>query len=217
MRRTRAPLWVGFLVGAAAVAGVGCDAGELEAFAESLGSWSPPAASPAGPPDVEPLPFDEGARDLRRKRAAARSEDKHLLVVFGADWCPYCRAVSAALADGAVHAYVEDEYEVVQLDVGERRPGSTGMRLLRRYAREATGGIPYAVVLDSRHRVVSEGHPPQEAGELLGWLEQHRAEEGTRAIGGRGRSQGRGRRGNGGPVRISDVRPPASDLPVRLR
>lgn len=56
--------------------------------------------------------------DLQAARAEARQQDRPMLVVFGADWCTYCRKMEqTTLADQALSKYINDSFIPVHLDL----------------------------------------------------------------------------------------------------
>jgi thioredoxin 1 len=68
-----------------------------------------------------PHPYDETAdahRSLAAAIAAAKGSGKKVLVDFGANWCPDCRALAGILGVDRVQAYVKAHYEVAVIDVG---------------------------------------------------------------------------------------------------
>jgi thiol-disulfide isomerase/thioredoxin len=66
-------------------------------------------------------PYDEDANAqamvAAAKQTAARTHKK-IMVVFGANWCPDCRALSGVLALDDVHEWADKHYVVVEVDVG---------------------------------------------------------------------------------------------------
>ena len=94
-----------------------------------------------------PLPFDENAdakADLERALAAAKASGTPVLVIFGANWCPDCRALDKALSTGKNAELVCREFKVVKVDVGQF---DRNLDLAARYGNPVRKGIPAAVVL----------------------------------------------------------------------
>jgi thiol:disulfide interchange protein len=91
------------------------------------------------------------------ERAAA--EGKHVLVVFGADWCQDSAALEDLFAHPLVSALLEAGFEVVHLDAGNR---DRHVALARGWGLDYAAGLPTVAVLDPRGELL---HATQ-AGEL---------------------------------------------------
>jgi thioredoxin 1 len=115
----------------------------------------------------QPLPgmhvYDETAdpaKDLQSALAKARAEHKRVLVVFGANWCPDCRAL-----DGEFHGtsptaeLVGKRYEIVKVDVGDF---DKNLDFAKLYGEPIKKGIPSIVVVTPTNEVVYQ----TKAGEL---------------------------------------------------
>src|SRR5438105_9030091 len=101
-----------------------------------------------------PLPYDEAAdprADLERALTAAKSEQKPVLVIFGANWCPDCRALDSALTSGKNADLVGREFKVVKVDVGQF---DRNLDIAARYGNPIKKGIPAAVVLSPQAEVI---------------------------------------------------------------
>jgi len=100
-----------------------------------------------------PLPYDTTAdahRDVQQALAAARSQDKDVLVIFGANWCEDCRELDRAL-HGSSAALIDSRFIVVKIDVGNF---DRNLDLANRYGNPIHKGIPAAVVLTPGERVM---------------------------------------------------------------
>jgi thiol-disulfide isomerase/thioredoxin len=84
----------------------------LMAAATQVLSLALAAADPYPPPA-------NAAADLQRARARAGRSGKLLMVVFGGNWCPDCRALHDRLHESPVREYVEAHFEVVNVNIGE--------------------------------------------------------------------------------------------------
>ena len=109
------------------------------------------------------MPYDESAdpqRDLQTALAKARKENKRVLVVFGANWCPDCRALDHEFhAGGKTDALVAERYEVVKVDVGRF---DKNLDFAKLYGEPIKKGIPSVVVVTPANEVVYQ----TKAGEL---------------------------------------------------
>lgn len=101
-----------------------------------------------------PLPYDEKAdanADVERALAAAKASGTPVLVIFGANWCPDCRALDKALNSGKNAELVGREFKVVKVDVGQF---DRNLDLAARYGNPVKKGIPAAVVLSPQGEVL---------------------------------------------------------------
>jgi thiol-disulfide isomerase/thioredoxin len=105
---------------------VGVIGAAMMALAASGAAFGAPqqAGAPVIAPDAiqaAPHPYDEAAdahRSLAAAIAAAKLSGKRVLVDFGANWCPDCRALGGIMDLDRVQAYVRAHYEVAIIDVG---------------------------------------------------------------------------------------------------
>lgn len=148
-----------------------------ETAAEPETSAGPEAAAepqavvePEGPPPEVATPYDEAAdaaRDIERALAAVRGTDERVLLVFGANWCNWCRRLEHVLRHHPdVSAALEAGFEVVHVDTGARGSGRNAA-VNERYGNPTQHGLPVLVVLDA-------------AGEMLLTQETGSLEEGDR-------------------------------------
>jgi protein disulfide-isomerase len=94
------------------------------------------------------MPYDEHANaraDVQQAIAAAKSDHKDVLLVFGANWCPDCRELDKALR-GSSQALLAGRFEVVKVDVGNF---NKNLDLAGEYGNPIKSGIPAIVVLAS--------------------------------------------------------------------
>jgi thiol-disulfide isomerase/thioredoxin len=100
-------------------------------------------------------PYDEQA-DARQAIATAlqhASEDqKHILLDFGANWCPDCVALERMMEQEPLHSFLEENYHVVPVDVGE---WDTNLAIAAEYGNPIEAGIPALVILDPAGQVLT--------------------------------------------------------------
>ena len=88
-----------------------------------------------------PRPFDGQAdsEGMISTALADMSADKKLLLTFGANWCSDSRKLAAAYEQQPLAALLEQNYNVVFIDVGQR---DNNMQLAADYNVPVMGGIP---------------------------------------------------------------------------
>ncbi len=100
------------------------------------------------------LPYDESAdakATVRQALSAAASDQRPVLVIFGANWCEDCRALDQALKSGRNAELIAGSFRVVKVDVGRF---DRNLDLDRTYGDPIRKGIPAAVVLSADDRVL---------------------------------------------------------------
>jgi thiol-disulfide isomerase/thioredoxin len=107
-------------------------------------------AAPAAQRLIYP-PSDPSA-DIASALAAASADGSHVIVDFGADWCPDCRVLARLFEDPAVAPYLEENFHVVHVDVGRR---DKHLDAVARYGATAGDWIPAIVVLDAAGRTIA--------------------------------------------------------------
>jgi thiol:disulfide interchange protein len=85
----------------------------------------------------------DGAAQIAAAAAEAKATGKRVLVMFGGNWCRWCRALDAALATGEAKAALERGFVLVHVD------SETNLALNERYGDPFRFGFPVLVVLDS--------------------------------------------------------------------
>lgn len=97
--------------------------------------------------------YDETANavaDLKQARETARSTGRSVLVVFGANWCPYCRSLAKAL-DAEAGRRLQQDFVVVKVDVGQF---DKNMDLVEAYDDPLREGLPGAAVVNTDDKAV---------------------------------------------------------------
>ena len=109
-------------------------------------------SKPATKPST--TPFNETAdatKDLTAALAQSQADKKNLLVIFGANWCPYCRALIQSFEQEPVASFLDGCFHAIRIDVGE---GKKNLDLSARFGYPNAGGIPAGVIVDSSGNVV---------------------------------------------------------------
>jgi thiol-disulfide isomerase/thioredoxin len=105
-----------------------------------------------GAAQAPPLyPVGDARADIAAGLAAAKREGKHVILDFGADWCPDCRVLDVILKDPAAKPFVDANFVIVRIDVGRRdRNGD----LAAQYRATSGEWIPALVALDSSGEIL---------------------------------------------------------------
>lgn len=100
-----------------------------------------------------PWPYDEKADaggDIQHALAAAQSDHRNVLLIFGANWCSDCRALDKAMHGSSQHL-IQNRFDVVKIDVGNF---DKNLYLAKRYGNPIAKGIPALVVIDAGNHVL---------------------------------------------------------------
>ena len=129
-------------------------------------------------------PASDAARDVAAALAAARKDGRHVLLDFGADWCPDCRVLGALFEDPAVAAVLKRDFHVVRIDVGRRDRNAD---VVEKYGATSGDWIPALVVLaadgtrlaitDTQVRVTRRTTPAELVALLQQWAPKARVRE----------------------------------------
>lgn len=82
----------------------------------------------------------------------ARTTDRRVMVVFGADWCGDAAAFAKALAHPLVAPLVEMGFEVVTLDIGAR---DRHVQIAQGWGIDYTAGVPAVAILDADGELIT--------------------------------------------------------------
>lgn len=137
------------LAASAAAAALALAASSALAQASEAAVAPASAATPAAAPATA-LPYDEKAdarADVQAALAAAQVSGKPVVVVFGANWCPDCRALDKALKNEPNAALMASSFHVVKVDVGQF---DKNLDVAKTYGDAIKKGIPAAAVLSPK-------------------------------------------------------------------
>jgi thiol:disulfide interchange protein len=99
-------------------------------------------------------PYDEKA-DAHQQITAAIAEGakahRNVILVFGANWCPDCRALDAQMHKEELAALIATNYEVVKVDVGQLNKNQD---ISQKYHVPLEHGIPALAVLNRRGKLL---------------------------------------------------------------
>ena len=152
----------------------------LPLLAFLLGLFSSCATAP---PYDGPGPFDKTADangDVQRSISAARKAGKHVLLVYGANWCSdSTRTIAVLQSDPQIAAVLRESYVMTRIDVGPKGTGRNA-DLVARYHATIDKGIPVLVVLDGSGSLLNDTRQERlkdsdhkRPGRILGFLQQH--------------------------------------------
>jgi thiol-disulfide isomerase/thioredoxin len=123
----------------------------LFAFALLLG-FMPPAAPAQEYKALGPDIFDPRARGEELIDGAlvqAAREGRRVLVLFGANWCPWTRRLHRALsADAEVLSTLRRGFVLVYVDANTRKDKKRNAAVIEKYGNPLRFGIPVFVVLE---------------------------------------------------------------------
>jgi thiol-disulfide isomerase/thioredoxin len=97
-------------------------------------------------------PPADAAADIAAAVATAKNDGKHVLIDFGADWCPDCRVLATLFDDPAVAPIVEQNFHVVHVDIGRRDKNAD---VVAKYQATSDAWIPAVVILDGSATVLA--------------------------------------------------------------
>ncbi|MFK7989797.1 MAG: thioredoxin family protein [Sandaracinaceae bacterium] len=125
---------------------------ETQPAAETAEADPHPAEDPADPPPEVEAPYDEDAdaqADIDAALASAGADNKRVLLMFGANWCPWCRRLEHTFRNAPdVTSELTESYHLIHVDIGARH-SDTNRDVARRYGDPLSQGLPCLVVLNA--------------------------------------------------------------------
>jgi len=98
---------------------------------------------------ARPAIYDEsadGAKQVADALAKAEKDNRHVLLMFGANWCGWCHRLHKLFeSDAPIAAKLKQDFVVVLIDVNKGHNDD----LDRRYGKPTRFGLPALVVLDA--------------------------------------------------------------------
>ena len=98
-------------------------------------------------PEYQYLPSNSVLEEINQKRNAAISNNKRLMVVFGAEWCHDSRGLSHRFSTPKMNALLQQQYEIVFVDVGYL---STGFEAIKQLNQPIYYGTPAVLIVDPK-------------------------------------------------------------------
>jgi protein disulfide-isomerase len=104
-------------------------------------------------------PYDEHADAksvIEQAASVAKQQNKPMVIVFGANWCPDCRALSNAIEHGSDAAKIAQKFKLVKVNVGNFDKNIT---IANAYGNPISGGIPGAAILTPNQQLIYVTQP----------------------------------------------------------
>lgn len=92
-------------------------------------------------------PEADAAEDIAAALVRAEAANKNVLLMFGGNWCPWCRMLHQTFQENtAVNEKLNAYFELVMIDLGRR---DKNMDLDKKYGEPNKLGLPALVILNS--------------------------------------------------------------------
>ncbi len=102
---------------------------------------------------ADTMPYDEAANaraDIAAALKQAKQQKKHVLLVFGANWCKDCRELARKMGEGSLAQHVSRQYVVTKVDIGN---WDRNQDVAADYGNPSKKGIPAVAVLDAKGKL----------------------------------------------------------------
>ena len=95
---------------------------------------------------------DLSTSDLETFVTSTINKNKQPIVIFGANWCPDCRILSAVLDLKTVKNFIDKNFEILYIDLGRY---DINMELMESFEIMPQQGIPRVVILNKDREVLN--------------------------------------------------------------
>ncbi len=99
-------------------------------------------------------PYDESAdakQVIDTAIAEAKLQKVPVVIIFGANWCPDCRALNESIEHGKKAAQLAKTFKIVKVDVGNF---DKNLDIAQRYGNPIQIGIPGAAILSTENQAL---------------------------------------------------------------
>lgn len=123
----------------------------------AIGAGPAAGQAPAGQSGARPAIYDAGL-DVKARIAeavkTAQAENRHILLQFGANWCPWCHRLHDLFqTDPAIRELLAKSFHVIMVDTGGRNTPLINQDLVDQYHVRSLG-LPALVVLGPKGEVL---------------------------------------------------------------
>jgi thioredoxin-related protein len=103
------------------------------------------------------VPAQDARAALADTLSRASSDDKQVFLTFGAPWCGWCHQLADWMAQPEVSTILDRDFVVAKIDI-ERM--TAGNEVMLQYRTDASGGIPWYVILDAKGKKLATADDP---------------------------------------------------------
>lgn len=99
-------------------------------------------------------PYNDAAdarADIKQALTQAATNHTDVIVVFGANWCPDCRALDSAMEKGSSAALLARDFQIVKVSVGR---WNKNLNVAKSYGVPQEQGIPAVAILSVDNKVL---------------------------------------------------------------
>ena len=114
-------------------------------------AWSAPAAAEDTASQPGATPDHHAAEKMAELLDTARSTNRDVMVVFGAQWCDRCVLLDRYIRQGELGDRIAKDFVVLNIDVGD---WSAERRHEAQHGHPTREGLPAIVLVDAKHDLV---------------------------------------------------------------